>query len=155
MKTKHSVAASAFVAAALLAGCGTTQPTSTPYPAGPTTSSVTTGFGVVESIQAVNTTTNSSGGLGLGTVAGGVVGGVLGNQVGGGRGRDAATAAGVVGGAIVGHQLEKGHQQASAPAYQVGVRLDNGTYQTIVQDSVADLSVGSRVRIDNGRAYRY
>jgi hypothetical protein len=39
--------------------------------------------------------------------------------------------------------------------YQVGVRLDNGGYRTVIQDSVADLRVGSRVRVDNDRAYRY
>jgi outer membrane lipoprotein SlyB len=159
MKTNHSIAATALVAATLLAGCGSPQTGSLNGPGTPQnptpTSAAISGFGVVESIQAVNTANTSSGGIGLGTVAGGVVGGVLGSQVGGGRGRDAATAAGVVGGAVIGHQMEKNRQVAAAPAYQVGVRLDNGTYQTIVQDTVADLTIGSRVRIENGRAYRY
>jgi outer membrane lipoprotein SlyB len=35
------------------------------------------------------------------------------------------------------------------------VRLDNGDYQTIVQDDVNDLRVGTRVRVVDGRAYRY
>jgi len=40
--------------------------------------------------------------------------------------------------------------------YQIGVRLDNGSFVTITQDSAADLQVGSRVRIDNNnRVYRY
>jgi outer membrane lipoprotein SlyB len=159
MKINHSIAATAFIATALLAACSTPQQTTptSPYPASSTTSS--TGFGVVDSIQAVNATANtSSGGIGLGTVAGGVVGGVLGNQVGGGRGRDAATVAGAVGGAVVGNQIENRNRQQQASAqqmYQVGIRLDNGSYQTVVQDSVADLSIGSRVRLENGRAYRY
>jgi outer membrane lipoprotein SlyB len=101
----------------------------------------------------VNTSDQSSG-ISPGAVVGGVVGGVLGNQVGSGRGRTAATAAGAVGGAVVGNQIEKANRQPTA-MYQVGVRLDNGSYQTVVQDSVADLSVGNRVRIENGRAYRY
>jgi outer membrane lipoprotein SlyB len=160
MKTNHSIAATTLVAAALLTGCGSPQqatPIGSSYPvATPTATNATTGFGVVESIQAVNTTNTSSGGIGLGTVAGGVVGGVLGNQVGGGRGKDAATVAGAVGGAVVGHQMENRNRVATAgQAYQVGVRLDNGTYQTFVQDSVADLTIGSRVRIENGRAFRY
>jgi len=102
----------------------------------------------------VNTASTSSGGIGAGTVVGGVVGGLLGNQVGSGTGRTAATAAGAVGGAVAGHEVDKRRQQP-ASMYQVGVRLDNGSYQTVMQDSVADLSVGNRVRIENGRAYRY
>ena len=41
-------------------------------------------------------------GTGLGAVAGGVLGGVLGHQIGGGRGKDVATAGGAVAGALVG-----------------------------------------------------
>ncbi|MDB5825411.1 MAG: putative outer rane lipoprotein precursor SlyB-like [Herminiimonas sp.] len=126
-------------------------PTSQSYPSSGT--SATTAFGVVESIQAVNTG-SSSGGINAGTVIGGVVGGLLGNQVGGGTGRGVATAAGVVGGAMAGNQIQK-NTQAPSTAYQVGVRLDNGAFQTVMQDSVADLNVGSRVRLDNGRVYRY
>jgi uncharacterized protein YcfJ len=40
-----------------------------------------------------------------GALIGGVVGGILGHQVGGGTGKDLATAAGVVGGAVVGSNL--------------------------------------------------
>jgi outer membrane lipoprotein SlyB len=99
-------------------------------------------------------TSGSSSGIGAGTVIGGVVGGLLGNQIGDGNGRTAATAVGAVGGAVVGNQIDQ-RNRAQANAYQIGVRLDNGTYQTIMQDTVADLSVGSRVRIENGRAFRY
>jgi outer membrane lipoprotein SlyB len=83
-----------------------------------------------------------------------VVGGLLGNQVGGGTGRGLATAAGVVGGAVVGTQVEQRNRQGGT-AYQIGVRLDNGGYQTYTQDSVGDLNIGNRVRVDNGRVYRY
>lgn len=41
-----------------------------------------------------------------GAIVGGLAGGVLGHQVGGGRGKDAATALGVVLGAIAGDQLQ-------------------------------------------------
>lgn len=41
-----------------------------------------------------------------GAIVGGLAGGVLGHQVGGGRGKDAATALGVVLGAITGDQLQ-------------------------------------------------
>lgn len=161
MKTYLKITAAVFTSSALLIGCSSPQqPTvSQSYPqtypsAGPAYS---TSYGVVDSIQVLNQGSTSSGGIGLGAVTGGVVGGVLGNQVGSGTGRKAATAAGAIGGAIAGHQIQERSRanQAQAPAYQIGVRLDNGSYQTVTQDTIADIGVGSRVRIENGRAYRY
>lgn len=110
-------------------------------------------YGVVDSIQVVPG--GEPTGPGLGTVAGVVVGGLLGNQVGGGGGRAAATVAGAVGGGLVGHNIENRTRAAGPGMYQIGVRLDNGGYQTITQESAADLGVGSRVRLENGRVYRY
>ncbi|MGH8445851.1 MAG: glycine zipper 2TM domain-containing protein [Solimonas sp.] len=43
----------------------------------------------------------------VGTVLGGAAGGVLGHQIGGGHGKDVATAAGAVGGAYVGNKVAK------------------------------------------------
>ncbi len=154
-KNSAMTAASVITSGMLLIGCSSPmqEPSSSqPYPS-TSSSSYSTGYGVVESIQLVNSN-NSSGGIGPGAVIGGVAGGVLGNQVGGGSGKTAATVAGTVGGAVIGHQIEQRNRAQSA-TYQIGVRLDNGTYQTITQDSIADLSVGNRVRIENGRAYRY
>jgi len=150
---KAMAAASVIIGAALLGGCASRSPQSTPsqsYPAA--ASSTSSSYGVVDSIQMVDP--NSSGGMGVGAVVGGVAGGVLGHQVGSGRGNTAATVAGAVGGAVVGDQIERRNKTPSA-AYQIGVRLDNGSYQTVMQDTAADLSVGNRVRIENGRAYRY
>lgn len=107
--------------------------------------------GRVESVHPVQSQASPSG---VGVVGGAVVGGLLGNQVGGGTGRGLATAAGVVGGAVVGNQVEQRSHQGGT-AYQIGVRLDNGGYQTYTQESVGDLNIGNRVRIDNGRVYRY
>ena len=108
-------------------------------------------YGTVESIQLVQG--GGSNGIGTGAVVGGVVGGLLGNQVGGGSGKKAATVAGVIGGAMVGHQMERNSQARNA--YQLGIRMDNGSYRTVTQDSTADLQVGARVRVENDRAYRY
>lgn len=72
----------------------------------------------------------------------------------GGVGKSVATVAGVVGGAVVGNQLEQNNRAAARDSYQNSVRLDNGSYQTIQQDSMADLQVGSRVRVENGHVYR-
>ncbi|MES2832792.1 MAG: glycine zipper 2TM domain-containing protein [Pseudomonadota bacterium] len=161
--SKHFALArrSALVLATLaaLSGCaspayqqqGQAYPTQQNYPAQP--QGYATMYGVVDSIQVVQG--NAPAGPGLGTVAGVVVGGLLGNQVGSGSGRAAATVAGAVGGGLVGNNIE-GRTRAAGPGmYQIGVRLDNGAYQTITQESVADLGVGSRVRLENGRVFRY
>lgn len=119
------------------------------YPA--TSPSYGYNYGTVESIQLLQG--GGSDGIGAGAVVGGVVGGILGNQVGGGRGKKAATVAGVIGGAMIGHQMERNTQARNA--YQVGIRMDNGSFRTVTQDSVADFQIGSRVRVENDRAYRY
>jgi len=154
MKTNQLVASGLVAAVAILAGCASpSQPVSSTgtYPSG----SYTSALGVIDSIQVVQSS-GSGGTSGLGTVAGGVVGGALGNQVGDGRGRTAATVAGAIGGAMIGNQMERNAQGAgSGQVYQVGVRLDNGSYQAIQQESIGDLQVGSRVRVENGRVYRY
>jgi outer membrane lipoprotein SlyB len=62
--------------------------------------------------------------------------------------------AGAVGGAVVGNSVEA-NRANNRDVYQIGIRLDNGDYRTIVQDSVYDLRVGNRVRVVDGRAYRY
>jgi len=33
--------------------------------------------------------------------------------------------------------------------------MDNGVYQTITQDDITDLRSGDRVRVQDGRIYRY
>lgn len=155
MKKNQVIAATCFSAIALLAGCSTsgTSPMMSQYPSGSPSAANTSAYGVVDSIQVVQSSSGTS--STAGTVAGGVVGGLLGNQVGSGRGQTAATVAGAVGGAMLGNQMAKNAGTGGGQAYQIGVRLDNGSYQTIQQDSIADLQVGSRVRIENGRAYRY
>lgn len=161
MKTFHKLLAVAGVSAALLGGCASPAPYSgtradTAYPDNrPSDGPRYTQYGVVDSINTVQTEGNGSSPIGIGTVIGGVVGGVLGNQVGGGTGRSVATAAGVVGGAVVGHQIEKNRSNTTAAAYQIRVRLDNGRYESYTQDAIGDMRNGDRVRIDNGRVSRY
>lgn len=161
MKTNQTLAIVAILSATVLAGCATpnfSDPGANQYPQSQTSypqnaPAYNSAYGVVDSIQLAQQTTGTSG-IGAGAVVGGVVGGVLGNQVGKGTGRDVATVAGVVGGALVGNQIQKSNQQ-TRDVYQVGIRLDNGAYQTMTLDSVGDLRVGNRVRIENGRLYRY
>jgi outer membrane lipoprotein SlyB len=64
--------------------------------------------------------------------------------MGGGTGRDAMTAVGVVGGGIAGHEIEK--RARATTAYQVKVRMQDGTLRTITQSSAP--AVGQKVSVD-------
>jgi len=108
-------------------------------------------YGFVDSIE--STRSESNGNAVAGTIIGGVIGGVLGHQIGGGTGNTIATVAGAVGGAVVGHEI--GRINADGDAYRLRIRYDNASYQTVTVASIGDLRVGDRVRIDNGRVYRY
>ncbi len=135
----------------MLAACGNSPrmtPTTGSVPVASTTGSTSSvnGYGVVQAIDVVS---REQAGIGLGTVAGAVVGGVLGNQVGGGRGRTAATVAGAAGGALIGHEMEK-NARASDQVYRVAVRMDNGITQTLVYEAQPGVQVGERVRLENG-----
>jgi outer membrane lipoprotein SlyB len=157
MKTSSKFAAIAIASSALLAGCASTN---APYANGAynnngaytSPASTSMGYGTIDSIQVVRGSGSTSG---SGAVIGGLVGAVVGNQVGSGSGRAAATVAGAVGGAAIGNNVEANRNAGGRDMYQISVRLDNGDYRTLVQDSVYDLSVGNRVRVVDGRAYRY
>jgi len=153
MKTAKLVIAAFLAAAALMSGCANTDSSS----ASSSPSYSGTAYGVVEAIETVPASSGGIGGsgIGAGAVIGGVVGGVLGHQVGSGTGQDVATVAGVVGGAVAGHQIEKSTKSKQQDAYRIRVRLDNGGYQTVTQQSINDLRVGDRARIENGSVSRY
>lgn len=148
MKQLSILTAALIAGSAILTGCASTssQPQQGGYVQADTAS-----YGTIDSIQVVQAKSGSSG---AGAVAGGLVGALLGNQVGSGNGRTAATVAGAVGGAVVGNNVENNRNQAH-DAYQISVRMDNGDYRIINQDSVYDLRVGNRVRLVDGRLYRY
>jgi len=148
MKSPQIVTVTFLAVAALMSGCANTD--TRPVSSSSSYSRASYAYGVIDVIEI---TRSSSDGIGAGAVIGGVVGGVLGHQVGGGTGKDVATVAGVVGGAMVGHEIEKGNKQQEA--YRIRVRLDNGGYQTVTQQSINDLRVGDRVLIENDRVSRY
>ncbi len=147
--------------AILLSGCATTaqpviQPASHPvqsYPSYPSGGYQYRSYGVIDSIQRIDSGSTAPG-VGVGTIVGGVVGGMLGNRIGGGNGKKIAIATGAVGGAIIGNQIEN-QNRTQLPMYQIGVRLDNGSYRTLNQDTVAGLTIGTPVRVENGRVYRH
>jgi outer membrane lipoprotein SlyB len=148
MNHSTTLAAAVFAGCAVLGGCASNnqQPQQVGY-----TNQDTATYGTIDSIQVVQAKSGTSGG---GAVAGGLVGALLGNQVGSGSGRTAATVAGAVGGAVVGNKVEEGRSQ-TREQYQISVRMDNGDYRQVNQDSVYDLRVGNRVRLVDGRLYRY
>lgn len=152
MKSTHTINALILIATTVLGGCATNGPQQTSPPYSTPSQSNASSYGAIESIQLTRAANNSSG---AGAVVGGLVGGLLGNQVGGGGGRTAATVVGAVGGAVVGNSVEQNRNAQAADMYQIRVRLDNGNSTTVVQDSVDDLRVGDRVRVVDGRAYRY
>jgi len=157
MNTMKKLAPLLAVAGSLtLAACGTMNDpyqNSSSQPAYSNSNSAYSGPGVVQSIELVRTNPGVGGtGVGVGAIAGAVVGGILGNQVGDGSGQTIATVAGVAGGAYAGHQLERQNQvnQAQGDAYRLSIRMDNGSNQTVMQNSSSDIRVGDRVQIDNG-----
>jgi outer membrane lipoprotein SlyB len=152
MKSTHTIAALVIASTAILSGCASTS--SDPYNnnTGSVNSTASMGYGTIDSIQVTRGASQTSGG---GAVVGGLVGALVGNQVGSGSGRTAATVAGAVGGAVVGNNVEANRNSGGQDMYQINVRLDNGDYRTVVQDSVYDLRVGNRVRLVDGRVYRY
>lgn len=139
----------------LVAGCASpgAGPAETTYPS-TSQRSYGSSYGVVESISVIDSQ-GATNNIGIGTVGGAVVGAVLGNQVGGGSGRKAATIAGAVGGGVIGNKVDQNRSANKPTMYDVRVRLDNGSYQTVRQDMLEDIRVGNRVRIENGRLYRY
>lgn len=160
MKATRTLAA-LVAASALLGGCASQS--SQPYYANDGgyrndnyrngyDNTASTGYGTIESIQVTSGEGRTSG---AGAIVGGLVGALAGNQVGSGGGRTAATVAGGVAGAAIGNRVEANRDGAGQQQFAVNVRLDNGEYRTIVQDNVYDLRVGNRVRIVDGRVYRY
>ena len=101
--------------------------------------------GVVESTREVAVKGEGSG---IGAVGGAVVGGLLGNQVGGGRGKDVATVIGAVGGVVAGNEIEK--RVKTTNAYEVTVRLDDGSTRVVREASAPTWRAGDHVKLVDG-----
>jgi outer membrane lipoprotein SlyB len=98
--------------------------------------------GVITGIRTVQHKGTASG---AGAFMGAVVGGVIGHQIGGGRGKDVATVAGAASGAAAGHEIEK--RSNSTTAYEVSVRLENGSTRVISLQTPGGLAVGDKVKV--------
>ena len=106
---------------------------------------VRSGYGTVESVEVVD---RNNPGI-LGAIGGAVVGGLIGNQIGSGSGNTAATIAGAAGGAIAGREVER-RVRDKDDIFKIYVRMDDGSYQAIAQESSPILRPGDRVRVENG-----
>ncbi len=102
--------------------------------------------GIVSSIRAIESPGQDT--L-LGAVAGGVIGGLLGSEVGGGRGRSAATVVGAGAGAYAGDEIEKNMNRRTT--YQVRVRMSDGRQRAFYQSTPPAFGVGQKVRLAKGR----
>jgi uncharacterized protein YcfJ len=83
-------------------------------------------------------------GSALGVLAGALAGGVLGHQVGGGHGKDVATAAGAVGGAFAGNAIEKNVN--AQKVWIVTVTYPNGAKSNFEFANAPTFRVGDTVR---------
>lgn len=127
MRTAQVVIVAFFTVAALMNGCANTDSRSAS-----SSSSSSTVYGVIDAIETVHRMVGS--GIDAGTVIGGAAGGVAGDT-------------------MADHETEKKNRQQDT--YHVRVRLDNGDYQTLTQQSIAGLRVGDRIRIENDHVSRY
>ncbi|HSU44469.1 MAG TPA: glycine zipper 2TM domain-containing protein [Casimicrobiaceae bacterium] len=145
--TLRAVGLFVLASAALLGGCAYPEPY-TVYER-PVVAQRTE-YGVVEAIDLYHPGSRAP--IGLGAIIGGVAGGIIGHQFGSGSGNTAATIAGALGGAAVGNEVQRSD---AADRYRVIVRLDSGGTLALDQVGQGELRVGDRVRIVNGRVYRY
>lgn len=127
----------------LLSGCASTSPFGSNVAA-----SNVSGYGTVQSVETVSR--QDSNNL-VGTLGGAVVGGLLGHQIGSGTGNTVATLAGAAGGAAAGNQVQRNMNNSRArQAYRITVRMDDGSTQTLLQDSAPGVQRGDHVRLANG-----
>jgi len=153
IQSKRLSSLAALGAAVLLAGCAY-PPAGSSYPAGyPSAGSATYAqYGRVTNVEYLRGNASSSGVAG--TVVGGAVGGLAGHQVGGGRGRTAATIVGAVGGALIGNAIERNMAGNGRDVYRVTVQLDNGAVRSFDYAQAPNVQIGDSVRVDGNQLYR-
>ncbi|MEP7261445.1 MAG: glycine zipper 2TM domain-containing protein [Usitatibacter sp.] len=87
--------------------------------------------------------------IGAGTVLGAIVGGVLGHQVGGGRGKDAATAGGAVVGGLIGNQADRNNRGDSYTEVE-RVPVDRTVERCRTINEVREATMGYDVEYEYG-----
>ena len=106
--------------------------------------------GALATVQAVREVKDKGDATALGPIAGGIAGAVLGNQVGKGHGsQKVITVLGAAGGAFAGRAVEQ--QARGTTHWEVDVRRDDGTNETVRSDVAPSYQPGQRVRLIDGR----
>jgi len=105
--------------------------------------------GQVGTVQSVREVTQPGEHSAIGPIAGGVAGAVIGNQFGHGTGKKIMTVLGAAGGAYAGREIEK--QARATKRWEVEVRLDSGTRETVLSEVAPPFNAGDRVRVVDGR----
>ena len=100
-------------------------------------------LGTVESVREVEDPGQAQG---IGAVGGGIAGAVIGHNI--GDHNKLVTILGAAGGALLGNHIEK--QARATKHWELNVRLDNGTTQTIRSDTQPFWHQGDRVRLLHG-----
>ena len=138
----------------LLSACaGQPQATNAPvYSPSRQATGTAVSYGVVRSIESVNTASDQP--HGGGAVVGGIVGAVVGRQFAdSNHGKNVGTVAGAVGGALIGNEIEK-NVRRDQQGVRVNVQVDQGGVRAFDFKSIGELRVGDRVRIDGNQLYR-
>jgi len=76
-------------------------------------------------------------------------GAVIGNQFGHGTGKKIMTVLGAAGGAYAGREIEK--QARATKRWEIEVRHDSGTQETVLSEVAPPFNAGDRVRVLDGR----
>jgi outer membrane lipoprotein SlyB len=107
-------------------------------------------MGVVESVRSVKLEGTKTP---IGAAAGAAVGGVAGNSIGKGDDNIIGAVIGAVVGGLAGAAIEEGITRKDA--FEITVKLDNGSLIAIVQEADEQFKAGDKVRlIDSGGATR-
>jgi outer membrane lipoprotein SlyB len=143
--SKSLLAAFCFVVTSAIIGCG---PIDYRQSDGPSYYPVQ--FGVIEGIDYVQ---REGGTSGAGALIGAIAGGVIGHQIGSGGGNTVATIAGAIGGGLVGNEVERRRRREDED-FRIGIRMEDGSYRTVITRDDPNLRVGDKIVLDNGRVYR-
>ena len=141
--TPFRLLAIAGLAAVTLAGCATDS--ATVYSRNQVRQVQTVQLGTVVSVNNVRIEGENNP---LYTLGGAALGGLAGSTIGAGRGQAAATIVGALGGGAAANAGQK--SLGTQAAYDITVKLDNGTMISIVQAADVPIAVGQRVRVLTG-----
>jgi outer membrane lipoprotein SlyB len=129
----------------LLGGCAMTRSGSV-YTSGQALQAEDVAEGVIESAEPA---TIRKDGTIIGDVGGAIIGGIAASTIGGGKGKQLATAGGAIIGGLLGHFLEQGITDKKA--VKLVVKMNNGDKIVIVQEADVIFQPGERVNVFSSR----